>query len=777
VRTAFIRFLVLLICMAAMLPLSTPQSTMAQDEGEILQCRCDSDQATMILEFPAGGGRVSGAYTSSMVAEDVSLLFAEDGSSDEYLEERTVNVSVELSGTYSPDDSPPFSLQLSGVGTVHIDNLDDQRFDRSYEAALEGTGTGLFNDDGSITLGLMWSEFALASVDAEEIPNTRWLDPPPPTLPRELTLSCRSGAPMALSVAPSCTITTIPDPIGPQDTTIQTKVTATGFQAPRADPVGVRGPDLGPVAISGQGMSTTLSWPVASLGPGFYTLSTWVYEESPPYYWAECATHFTIGDTPNNPPECQITGLNPSAPSVGDTSLEVTVQGRDADGDSLNYWFNLQGSMVASGVDVGPQYTFSIPGGLQPGTYAVMVSVDDGKHWNYCQRNLLVSAAPQPPGAPAPAIPPAAPVKKGPPKAPQPPTTPPQPPAPPPVPPPTEGCGPVQVIYLDDLGVGMNQTEIDAFVEKALAQGGPDLSLVLSHRQALIDRFGQQGFVQIDGLLQDLGNIAETCPFVLIVGDPDVVPFGTVPNPTTDGDVLFTDDVYGDNDHDVLGLPDIPVARIPDGRSLALLLTQLSPSTVPEGGDFTLANSKRPHADGVATQVFGADRALLWSLPTEHEEVDASQVGVRYSYFMLHGASWDTTAWWGEEEVYPEAFTVAEASTEGIVLSGACYGGYTFGRGPDNSITLSFLESGARAFVGSTGITYSPMWTSGPNPTGPMRHDALFHEAFLSAVSGGQAPLAAFMEAKQEMADACRLGDSTPAELKMLHEFLYFGKP
>jgi len=335
----------------------------------------------------------------------------------------------------------------------------------------------------------------------------------------------------------------------------------------------------------------------------------------------------------------------------------------------------------------------------------------------------------------------------------------------------------VQLIYLDDLGVGINQTEIDAFIEKTLAQGGPDLSLIISHRQALLDRFGQQGFDQIDGLLHEVGNIAETCPFVLIVGDPDIIPFAVLPNPTTDGDVLLTDDVYGDNDHDDLGVPDIPVARIPDGYSLDLLLTQLSPSSVPTSGDFTLANSKRPHADGVATQVFGADRALLWSLPTRHVEVNQTQLDVRQSYFMLHGGSWDTSIWWGEEDAYPDAFTVEEAGSEGVVLSGACYGSYTFGRTPESSITLSFLESGARAFVGSTGITYSPLWTSGPNPTGPMRHDAVFHEAFLSAVDRGQAPLAAFMQAKGKMADLCRMADSTGAELKMLHEFIYFGKP
>jgi hypothetical protein len=776
-RRNLIRVLLLLACLMMVVPLSAPEVTVAQ-EGEILQCVCESDEGTMSLEVPADGGAVTGTYLSSRVVEDVSLLFDEDGSSDEYTEERAVNLSVELTGTYSPDDSPPLSLQLSGAGTVNIDNLDDDRFDRSYEATLEGSATGDLNDDGSLSITGVTAEFTPSGVDAEEIPGTAWQEPGAAAIPTEFTLYC---APLAAATAPpamGCTISTIPDPVGPQDTTIEARVTATGFQAPTADPVGIRGPDADKVTISGQGFSTTLSWPGASLSPGFYTLHGWVSEDTlGATYWAECAAHFTIGDVPNNPPECEVVAMNPAVPSAGDTSLEVSVQGRDADGDPLKYWFSLQGSMVNPGVDVGPRYSFSIPGGLQPGSYTVMVSVDDGKQWNYCQRNLLVSAAQQPPGAAPSPVPPGSPIKKGPPKPPQPPAAPPQPPAPPPVPPPTGDCGPVQVIYLDDLGININQVEIDASIENTLAQGGPDLSLVVSHRQALVDRFGQQAFQQIDALLNDLGNIAETCPFVLIVGDPDVVPMGIVPNPTDDGDVVFTDDIYGDNDHDALGMLDIPVARIPDGQSLELLMAQLSPSSVPDGGDFTLANSKRPHAGGVATQVFGADRVLLWSLPTRHEEVQTSQVDVRHSYFMLHGGSWDTTVWWGEEEIYPEAFTVAEASSEGIVLSGACYGSYTFSRTPENSITLSFLRSGARAFVGSTGITYSPLWPSGPGATGPMRHDALFHEAFLSAAASGDAPLAAFMEAKQTMADMCKRADSTPAELKMLHEYIYFGKP
>jgi hypothetical protein len=769
-----IRVLLLLACLVMVVPLSAPEVTVAQ-EGEILQCVCASDEGTISLEFPADGGAVTGTYVSSRVVEDVSLLFDEDGSSQEYSESRTVNVSLEFTGTYSPGDSPRFTLQIDGVGTVDIDNLDDDRFDRSYEATLEGDATGDFNEDGSITIGGITAEFALESVDADEVPGTRWLDPPPPSIPRELTLSCGAPPALALSPAPSCTITTIPDPIGPGDTTFQASIATSGF--PAGAPLSFAWHVNMMAGVSGQGQNPTVVWPAPSFDPGFYTLVASVNDGESS---AHCMKHWSVGGGQNSPPECLTVGISPPFPSAGATSLDASVQARDGDGDPLTYTFQLmKGSSAVTPMHApgGPRDTLSVPGGLQPGAYYVMAVLSDGKQFSFCCHNFLVSAAPQPPGAAPPPLPPGAPIKKEPPKPPQPPAAPPQPPAPPPVPPPTGDCGPVQVIYVDDLGINIDQVEIDAFIEKALAQGGPDLSLVVSHRQALIDRFGEQAFQQIDGLLNDLGNIAETCPFVLIVGDPDVIPIGIVPNPTDDGDVVFTDDSYGDNDHDALGMPDIPVARIPDGHSLELLVTQLSPSTVPEGGDFTLANSKRPHAGGVATQVFGADRVLLWSLPTQHEEVQTSQVDVRHSYYMLHGASWDTTVWWGEEEVYPEAFTVAEARSEGIVLSGACYGSYTFSRTPENSITLSFLHSGARAFVGSTGITYSPLWPSGPEATGPMRHDAVFHEAFLSAVADGVAPLAAFMEAKQAMADLCKRADSTAAELKMLHEYIYFGKP
>jgi len=58
-----------------------------------------------------------------------------------------------------------------------------------------------------------------------------------------------------------------------------------------------------------------------------------------------------------------------------------------------------------------------------------------------------------------------------------------------------------------------------------------------------------------------------------------------------------------------------------------------------------------------------------------------------------------------------------------------------------------------------------------------MRYDAVFHRAFLGALSEGEPPLAAFMQAKEQMADLCASSDATAPELKMLHEFIYLGKP
>jgi hypothetical protein len=746
------RVFLLLTCLAIIVPLSGPGSMMAQEgeeEDEMIQCTSFSRDAIMDLQFPAAGGAVQGRYVVDFTAHDNSPLYDQDGTWAYYAEDRHVSQSVQFSGTYSGGEEGSFSgLRVTGTAFVDIDNLEDDRFDRSYRAEMDSPATATWGPGGTLAISGMNAELVPVSQSASSIPNTEWLDADAAAFPDPIMVCTPRPSVQTLEDI-SCVITTDPLDIGARDTTFQANITGIGFDPGATLEYGYRlrsgvAPETD-VKVLYSGPNPTITWPEPAFADGYYSLWGYVTDGG---HVATCSVHWAIGDVPpNNPPECVDVDVVPFPPLPGDPLLGVLVTARDADGDALDYWFGLERDFDLQAPERYAQdpvnsSVLSIPGGLQPGPYTVSVTVGDGKQQVVCMYHFIVPPFPE----------------EG----------------------PTGECGPVGIIYLDDEGVEPNQLAIDAFIENALAQGGPDYSLIVSHRQRLTDEFGQQGFEQIDGLLRNVGNIAETCPFVLIVGDHDVVPFGVLPNPTDDGDVLFTDDVYGDNDHDNLTMPDIPVARIPDGNSLDLLVTQLSPSNLPEGGDFTVGNTEWDFVEIVTSEVFGPGRSLLWSLPAEHTDFDVSQVNARYDYLSLHGSSRDTTIWWGEAPVYPEAFTVAEARSQGIVLTGACYGAYTFNRTPENSITLAFLASGARAFVGNTGIGYYPIWIKPPDPPRPMpptRWGALFEDTFLRALADGQAPLAAFMEAKERMANLARSGNADAAELKLLSEHVYYGKP
>lgn len=745
-KKRFLSVPLVLASLALAMLLASPVASLAEEGRQapgMIQCQAASRDALMMLEFPADGGAVTGQYLVNYTAHDSSALWTELGSMEYYDEDRTVTQSVQFSGFYSGGEEGSFTdLRVRGTGTAYIDNLGDDRFDRSYRAEIDSAATATWGPGSSLTMTGIAGTFELVSINTNEIPNTEWLDPQGFSFPGP-TMVCAPAQSPQTPQDVACFITTDPPELGARDTAFQANVAVTGFDSDAdlsyewwfGGPVG--GGD-----VIAQGQSPTITWPYTMFAPGYYSLEVSATDGG---FVATCTKHFTIGDMPpNNPPECLDVIVVPLPPPAGFPVLGAGVVARDADGDPLHYSFYLMRGWddVSSRDFADPDtHVFGVPGGLQPGPYTVMVEVYDGNFYTACSFHFVV---PEFPGGES------------------------------------AGCGPVGILYLDDSDIEPNWVAIDAAIEAALAQGGADYSLIVSHRQRLIDKFGQQGFEQIDGLLNNMRNIAETCPFVLIVGDHDVVPFAVLPNPTDDGDVVFTDDAYGDTDHDALSVPDIPVARIPDGNSLDLLVTQLSASTVPETGDFTVANTEWDFVDIVTSEIFGPGRSLSWSLPTRYTDLDTSRVNVRYDYFTLHGAYQDTTVWWGEGPVYPEAFSVAQADSRGIVLTGACYGAYTFNRTPENSITLAFLASGARAFVGNTGMGYYPVWVEPPDPPRPMpptRFGALFEDTFLSALASGEAPLAAFMEAKEAMANLAMSGKGTAQELKLLWEHVYYGKP
>jgi hypothetical protein len=128
---------------------------------------------------------------------------------------------------------------------------------------------------------------------------------------------------------------------------------------------------------------------------------------------------------------------------------------------------------------------------------------------------------------------------------------------------------------------------------------------------------------------------------IQIIGGHDVVPFAVLPNPV-DSDTLYTDDVYADfTGDDVI---DVPIARIPDGNSLDLLIRQLDGKCKPKSGAFGLGNAKRPYA-GPIMDIFDDEDDVYWSYPMEHDDFSIGDVDVEHVYFILHGSKTDTSIW------------------------------------------------------------------------------------------------------------------------------------
>ena len=292
---------------------------------------------------------------------------------------------------------------------------------------------------------------------------------------------------------------------------------------------------------------------------------------------------------------------------------------------------------------------------------------------------------------------------------------------------------------------------------------------------------------------------------VVIVGGHDVVPSqrvdalprevrtalyrGALPPDDADAFIVWSDDVYGDTDSD--GWPELPVSRIPDGRSAVLVRTALSaPSARPaRGARAGVRNIRRPFADLVYKALPG-DKKMETSNPLTIDRVPPLDVDADWIYFMLHGADGDATGFWGEDDAggYPRAFDIANVPSHkgGVVFTGCCWGALTLNtiasqarpgrpietRTEKGSIALAFLARGALAFVGCTGSHYSP-----GEPFGYFGHP--MHTAFWSAYFGGAGPATSLFRAKMEYAKGLPHGQTALAaqaiEYKILRQYTCLG--
>jgi len=258
---------------------------------------------------------------------------------------------------------------------------------------------------------------------------------------------------------------------------------------------------------------------------------------------------------------------------------------------------------------------------------------------------------------------------------------------------------------------------------------------------------------------------------IVLVGGYDVVPsirLDALPasirgHVAASGDpdefIVWNDEAYGDRDAD--GLPELPVSRVPDGRSGALLQAQLgSRPPSKRDGRGGIRNVKRPFAAPVFAALPGT-RDILVSAPVVFNAHPVGALSADHLYFMLHGDYVDTSRFWGEgtpgdfEAMNADNVPDADGS---IILAGSCWGALiaqtpasrvvpgrpVAPRTPEGSIAMSFLLRGAQAFVGCTGAHYSPSVEPYEYFGGPL------HRAFWRRVVAGVPAARALFEAKVE---------------------------
>lgn len=229
-------------------------------------------------------------------------------------------------------------------------------------------------------------------------------------------------------------------------------------------------------------------------------------------------------------------------------------------------------------------------------------------------------------------------------------------------------------------------------------------------------------------------------------------------HPDADDFCVWSDEVYGDLDGDVLA--DIPVSRIPDGQSADLIFTALQATAPARRKRFGLRNVQRPFAEEIFSLLHGSEELLVCE-DTTSAHLTGDHLEADLVYLMLHGSDEDGTRFWGEDARGDlEAINIENIPPKfsGVVFTGCCYGALCVDRpavavgagqrpvprAARASMALSFLRAGARAFIGCTGTHYSPL-------NSPYTYyGAPLHKAFWSRLHEGHAPAEALLKAKKD---------------------------
>ena len=322
-----------------------------------------------------------------------------------------------------------------------------------------------------------------------------------------------------------------------------------------------------------------------------------------------------------------------------------------------------------------------------------------------------------------------------------------------------------------------------------------------------------------------LAKRGERIGALLIIGGPEVVPFHYLPNPVDDEDSeVASDNPYGTRDGNYF-IPEWPVGRIPGGEKPdpALIVQSLErianatldgneepawyirwwywlkervwPQRLGERPSFGYTAAVWRQASMAVFRPIGDPRSLAISPPpvngfarlyqnTRQNLERGFVVPIsRLGYFNLHGLV-DSPEWYGQKDPvdsengpdYPVALRPEDiASGENapqIAFTEACYGAHVDKRDIQDALSLTFLRSGSRAFVGSTCMTYGSI-------SNPLVAADLLAFAFWKYLRSGYPAGEALRRAKIHLASEMheRQGYLDGEDQKTLISFVLYGDP
>lgn len=324
----------------------------------------------------------------------------------------------------------------------------------------------------------------------------------------------------------------------------------------------------------------------------------------------------------------------------------------------------------------------------------------------------------------------------------------------------------------------------------------------------------------ITDLDRHLEKHGEMIGALLIVGGPEIVPYHHLPNPTNDNDLeVPSDNPYGTINENYF-IPQWPVGRLPGetGSDAGLLLSQIrgliykyekkakkSKSTGKNlSSIFTwilnllIAFSRNSNSDqnlGYSAEIWkeaskevykttGSGNELQLSPPVHSGNlpVNHSQ-GHKIGYFNLHGIK-DGANWYGQKDFssestgpdYPIALSPGMFNDKNrspmLVFSEACYGANIIDKNHEEAISLKFMDSGTKSFIGSTCIAYGSVMP-------PLIAADYLAESFWRQVLEGQAAGYALMQAKLDLVEEMtqKQGFLDGEDQKTILSFLLFGDP